>query len=214
MNKRVIRAAVAALLIVAPAASWALTEAQLLKISEAVFATDDAAVRAAFLTLRQHKCLDADGKAGDAKQLITFHVLEANDPAVTAAFKLLVDRKVLGEAQQPASGPIGLAPADLAALERVRQALADCRREQSGLAAKFARLTQFGWVRERAELPGQISAELDTMGSFYVQAADLFKPLASRPDPAVAALGADVQRCEREMSGWYDRWNAYAQGNN
>ena len=205
MKKRVIRAVLAALFISVPAACHALTEVQLMKISEAVFATDDAAVRAAYSTLRQHHCLDADGKDGDVKQMVTFHVVEANDAAVSQAFKLLVDRKVIVGAAAPA--------AELATLERVKQAIADCRREQQGLSAKFGRLTQFGWVRERAELPGQISAQLDTMGNFFVQARDAFKPLVAREDPAVVAVAADLARCEREMESWYDRYNSWASSN-
>lgn len=208
MKKRVISAALAAVLF-APAASWAITEAQLLKVSEAVFAIEDPAVRAAYLTLRQAHCLDADGKDGDLKQMVTFHVLEKNDAKVSEAFKLLVDRKVFGGAATPT--PVaGLTAADLAQLERVKQAIANCRSEQSGLSHKFSRLTQFGWVRERAELPGMISSQLDTMGSYYIQARDLFKPLAAKQDPAVVAMGAEVDRCQREMESWYDRYNNWA----
>lgn len=212
MKKRVIRAAVAALLL-APAASWALTESQLLKISEAVFAIEDPAVRAAYATLRQAHCLDADGKDGDVKQMVTFQVLERNDAKVSEAFKILVDRKCITGAAAPTPAPAALTAADLAQLERVRQAIADCRSEQSALSSMFSRLTQFGWVRERAELPGLISAKLDTMGDFCIQARDLFKPLSTKEDPQVVAMGAEVQRCQREMESWYDRYNSWASSN-
>jgi hypothetical protein len=210
MRRCVICAVIAALLSGGPTASRALTDSQLLKIAEAVFATNDSAVQAAYTALRKAHCLDADGIDGDPRQLITFHVLEANDAQVSAAFKLLIDRKVIGGTAAPAPE---LSAADLATLERVRQAIADCRREQAGLGAKFSRLTQFGWVRERAELPGLISAQLDTMGNFYMEAARLFKPLAGRQDAAVVAVGVDVQRCQREMESWYDRYNSWASSN-
>ena len=204
--KNVIAAALVAAYIIVPSASWALTEPELMAISERVFAIEDAPVRAAYLTLRQAKILEPDGKQVDVPQQLKFRVLEANNPDVAAAFKLLLARNVFG-----AQAPAPLSVAEAGALESVRQALIDCRREQAGLEAKRSRLTQFGWVRERAELPGLISAQLDTMGSAYVRAKDLFLPFAARQEPAIIALGADVKRAEAEMTAWYDWWNNYAQ---
>jgi len=213
MKKRVVCAAIAALLLAGPAR--ALTEKQLLSVSEAVMDSGDPAASSAYLVLRQSKILEPDGKEGDLRQLVSFRVLEAGKPDVLAAFKLLDAKGVFSRgAATPAPSPaVGLSAADLAALERVKQAIADCRREQGALSSMFGNLTRLGWVRDRAELPQRISSSLDTMGGFYMQASEAFKPLAKREDPTVVAVGADLQRCQREMESWYDQYNRWASSN-
>ena len=80
----------------------------------------------------------------------------------------------------------------------------------SALDSMFSRLNQFGWVRERAELPGMISAKLDEMGSAFMRAKDGFKPFEKRIEPAIMALGEDVKRAQSQMESYYDRYNNMA----
>ena len=90
MQIRPLLTGVTALLLTCASGAFAVTEADLLAISDKVFALDDAGVKAAFVTLRQAHVLEADGKTGDLRQQLTFKVLDANKPEVTAAFKLLL----------------------------------------------------------------------------------------------------------------------------